>query len=395
MIWFRVREGTVPWGRRAALAIFLLVAAAGRPASADPVQDRFNAAANLIAEEKYEEAARAFEALAGEMPDHRLAPEALFTAGEIREEQLADPAAALALYRKLEATYPDSRPALAASRRARSIGEKIGDQQEGLEPQRRFSEIRERFPDRPEAESIELTEELLREFPDWVGAPSVALWLAEVDLRAGRNDSAMRRYAAAADRYPHSEARFDALLGAGDAALGLGRTSEAESFYRRLEPAGDPSRETLKREALRQLEKVRGRSRLGWLAMLLASVALLGLAGSLLLAARSPRRAVRALWPPPAEAIYLAPVAAILSAVSHTGYQGLGQAVTCVSIAGLVVAWLSGAALAARPAERRLGAALGHGLAAIVVVLAVTYLALLRFELLDAVLDTLRYGPER
>jgi tetratricopeptide (TPR) repeat protein len=379
---------------KAALAIVVLVAAAGR-AAADPVEDRFNAAANLLAEEKYEEAARALEALAGEVPDHRLAPEALFTAAEIREEQLADPAAALALYRKLEATYPDSRPALAASRRAGALGEKIGEQQEGLEPQRRFSQIREQFPDRSEAESIKLTEQLLREFPDWVGAPSVALWLAEVDLRAGRNDSAMRRYAAAADRYPHSEARFDALLGAGDAALGLGRYSEAESFYRRLEPAGDPSRETLKREALRQLDRMRGRSRLGWLASLLATVALLGLAGSLLLATRSPRRAARSLWPPPAEVLYLAPVAAILSAVSHTGYQGLGQSVTCVSLAGVVVAWLSGAGLAARPPERRLGAALCHGLAAIVVVLAVTYLALLRFELLDAVIDTLRYGPER
>ena len=377
------------------LLVFGALALWAGDAAGDPVEDRFNAAANLIAEEKYEEAARALEVLAGEALDHRLAPEALFTAAEIREEHLADPGAALALYRKVESSYPDSRPALAAKRRAEALGKQIGEQQEGLEPQRRFSEIREQFPDRPERESIAMTEQLLREFPDWVGAPSVALWLAEVDLRAGRNDSAMRRYAATADRYPHSEARFDALLGAGDAALGLGRSSEAESFYRRLEPAGDPSRETLKREALRELERVRGRSRLGWLAGLLAAVGLLALAGSLLVAARSPRRAAGALWPPPAEVLYLAPVAAILSLAGYTGYAGLGPAVTWVSIAGVAAAWLSGAGLALRDPARRLAAAIGHALAAVVVVVSVLYVALLRYELLDAILDTLRYGPER
>ena len=390
----RVREGTVRWwGRRAALALVLLAGWA-RSAAADPVEDRFQAAANRIAEERYEEAAAELEALAAGAPDHRLAPEALFTAAEIREEHLADPAAALALYRKVEATYPDSRPALAAARRAAQLDRQIGEAAEGLEPQRRFSEIREGFPDRPEAESIAMTEALLREFPDWVGAPSVALWLAEVDLRAGRTDSAMRRYAAVAERYPHTDARFDALLGAGDAALRLGRTGEAEAFYRRLEPGGDPGRETLKREALRDLERVRGRSRLGWLAALLTLAGILALAGSLLAATRSPRRAARALWPPPSEVLYLAPVAAVLSAAAFTGYAGLGPAVTCISIAGVAAAWLSGAGLAARPG-RRAAAALAHAAAAVVVVAAVAYLALLRFELLDAVLETLRYGPER
>jgi tetratricopeptide (TPR) repeat protein len=383
------------WLRALGLALALVAAAGGRARAADPVEDRFNAAANQIADEKYEEAAAALEALAGEAPDHRLAPEALFTAAEIREEHLADPAAALALYQRIEKTYPDSRPALAAGRRAAAIRKRIGEQAEGLEPQRRFTEIREGFPDRPERETIAMTEALLREFPDWIGAPSVALWLAELDLRAGRYDSAMRRYAAAAERYPHSEARFDALLGAGDAALRLGRTGEAEGFYRRLEPAGDPSRETLKREALRELERVRGRSRLGWLAGILALGGILALAGSLVVAVRSVRRAAGALWPPPAEVLYLAPIAAFLSAASFTGYAGLGPSVTAVSLAGLAVAWLSGAGLAARPPGRRLAAALGHALAAVLVVLAVTYVALLRFELLDAVLDTLRYGPER
>jgi tetratricopeptide (TPR) repeat protein len=360
----------------------------------DPVEDRFNAAANQIGEEQYEQAAADLEALATEAPQHRLAPEALFTAAEIREEHLADPAAALALYRKIQATYPDSRPALAAARRAATIEKQIGKDQEGLEAQQRFTEIREGFPDRPEAESIAMTEALLREFPTWVGAPSVALWLAEVDLRAERFASAMRRYAAAAERYPDSDARFDALLGAGDAALRLGRTGDAERYYGMLEPRGDPSRETLKREALGALEAARGRARLGWLAGILALVGILALAGSLAQATRSARRALRALWPPPSEVVYLAPVAAVLSAAAFTGYAGLGPSVTCISIAGLATAWLSGAGLAAR-SGRRAPAVVIHALVAALVVVAITYLALLRFELLDVVLETLHYGPER
>jgi tetratricopeptide (TPR) repeat protein len=375
------------------VAAALLVAAGGR-AWADPVEDRFNQAANQLAAERYEEAARELEALAAEVPDHRLAPEALFTAAEIREEHLADPAAALDLYDRIQAQYPDSRPALAAARRAGVLKKQIGEGREGLEAQRRFTQIREGFPDRPERESIALTEALLRDFPDWVGAPTVALWLAEVDLRAGRYDSAMRRYAAAAERYPASEARFDALLGAGDAALRLGRTSDAEGYYRRLETRGDPGRETLKREALSALEEARGRSRLGWLAGILALAGFLVLAGSLITATRSVERAARALWPPPGEVLYLAPVAAFLSIASFTGYAGLGPAVTCVSLAGVAVAWLSGAGLAVR-AGRAAAAVIGHAFLAIVIVLAVTYLSLLRFELLDAVLETLRYGPER
>ncbi len=379
------------------LALVLLVAAPAR-AWADPIEDRFNDAANRIAEERYDDAARQLEALAGEAPDHRLAPEALFTAAEIREEHLNDPAAALALYRKIETTYPDSRPALASARRAQAIQKQIGEQQEGLEPQRRFTEIREGFPDRPEEQSIAMTEQLLRDFPDWVGAPSVAMWLAEVDLRAGRVDSAMRRYAAAADRYPTSDARFDALLGATEAALLIGRTSDAQHFIDMMDTAGDPGRQALRRDALRQLSRVEGRSRLALVAALVAAGCLLLLAGSLWRATGSLALAARALWPPPGELLYLAPVAVFLSAAAFTGYEGLGPSVTAICAAGMAAAWLSGAGLAVRratPDARRVAAVVVHSLAACAIVLAVAYCALLRFELLDPVVDTLRNGPDR
>jgi hypothetical protein len=282
---------------------------------------------------------------------------------------------------------------MAAGRRAEKLRKQVGEGEEGLEPQRRFTEIREGFPGRPEAASIAMTEALLAEFPDWVGAPTVAIWLAEIDLRAGRYGHAARRYAAVAERYPISEVRFDALLGAGDASMRLGDFAAAARFYRQLETGGDPGRETLRREALRELERARGRSRFALGAWILALVGILALCATILLATRSARGALRALWPPPGEVLYLAPVAAILSATAFTGYDGLGPAVTTVSLAGVLVAWLSGAGL--RLAAGRIRIVAVHAVAAAAVVVAAIYLALYRNRLIDPVLDTLRFGPDR
>ncbi|HWM85678.1 MAG TPA: hypothetical protein VNO33_07565, partial [Kofleriaceae bacterium] len=76
-----------------AILVFLVV-----EAHADPIEERFAAAANLIAEDREAEAAAALEKLAREAPEHAMAPEALFRAADLFEDRLADPARALALY---------------------------------------------------------------------------------------------------------------------------------------------------------------------------------------------------------------------------------------------------------------------------------------------------------
>jgi tetratricopeptide (TPR) repeat protein len=385
--------------RSIALAAATLALVAG-PAEAapDPIEERFTAASNLIADDRAAEAAAKLEALAREAPDHPLAPEALFSAAELCEERLADPARALALYQEIGRTYPDSRRALAASRRAAALSSQVGTGQEGLDAQRRFLEIRQGFAERPEAESFAMAEALLRDAPNWPGAPAVALWLAGIEARTGRYESALRRYTEAAARYREPEARFDALRGAGDVALHLGRYDEAARHYRAMDARGEPGRAAAIAEALEAVEKARGRSFWLWICAFAAAAGFLALGGSLALAARGPRAALRAMWPPPPEVIYLAPVGAVLSAVSFADYQGLGPAVTIVSIGGLAATWLSGAGLALRRALRGrspVAVILAHAVIAAIAVLAIVYVAVQVNNLLDPVLDTFRYGPER
>ncbi|HLU65456.1 MAG TPA: tetratricopeptide repeat protein [Kofleriaceae bacterium] len=383
----------------ALLPIALLVAAAlaaPRPAHADPVEERFAAAGRLLAEGRHQEAAAALEALAREAPDHRLAPEALFSAGEIREDRLAQPARALALYEEIVRAHPSSRPAVAAGRRARRLRAQIGEDGGGAAAQRRFAEIQQGFPDRPESESIAQAEALLREEPSWPGAVRVALWLAEIDLRAGRIESALRRYAEAAERWPDPDARFEAHLGAADAALRLGRLDDAERHARALQPGDDIGRQTVAREMLGEVTTARRRAGWQWVAIGVTAAGLVALIASLLLAARSPGRAARALWPPPPEVLYLAPVAALLAIAGYTDYEGLGPAVTIVGAAGLAVAWLSGAGLALRRTRGRpVAAAILHILASLATVAAVFYIAVYQTGLLTPVLATLQSGPDR
>ncbi len=373
----------------------LAVLAFNRAASADPIQDRFAAAANLIAANREAEAATQLEALAREAPNHSLAPEAMFTAAELYEEKLADPAKALALYKELGRLYPDSRRALAASRRAEGLAAQVGTEPGGVDAQRRFMTIRQGFAERPQAESIRMAEQLLRDQPDWAGAPAVAMWLASLEARAGRYDSAMRRYLKAAEQFSEPEARFDALRGAGDMALHLARYDDAERYYRMMDARGEAGRRIAIDEALAAVTEARGRSTWFWTSAAIAAAGLLFLIVSLLRAARGRGVALRAMWPPPTEVLYLVPAGALLSAVSYTDFQGLGPAVTIVSTGGVLAAWISGAGLALRRGgPHRAAFAVAHAAAAGIAVLALLYVAVYTTDLIDPVVDTLRYGPE-
>jgi hypothetical protein len=379
-----------------ALALSAALAAVAAEVRADPVSDRFTAAVNRIGEGREAEAAAELAALARDEPDHELAPEALFSAAELYEDRLADPARALALYRELGERYPDSRRSLAASRRAAALSAQTAGGADAVEAQRRFLVIRQGFAGRPEAESFAMADALVREHPGWAGAPAVALWVAAIEARQGRYAIALRRYLDAAERYPVPEVRFDALRGAGDMALRLGRYDEAARHYRALDPGDDPGRRAAIDEALGQVVSARGRSR--WFALSASAVGagFLALVISLVVAARSPRVALRSLWPPPTEVLYLVPVALILGALSWADFQGLGPAVTAISTAGTASAWISGAALGLR---RRRGSRMGvavavHALAAALAVIGMVYAAMYENELIDPILDTIRFGPE-
>ena len=95
-----------------AAAIGLLAAPAARADDAT----RFDAAMAELATAPTA-AVASLEALAHDAPTSPLAPEALLLAARAAEEQLGDPARALAIYDAIVARYPDARAAVAAGRR--------------------------------------------------------------------------------------------------------------------------------------------------------------------------------------------------------------------------------------------------------------------------------------
>lgn len=358
---------------------------------------RFDAAARAMSEGAARPAADDFVRLAEDHPDHPLAAEALFSAARLYEERLAEPARALALYRALVEAYPQSRTALAASRRAEALAGQIGPGGQGEAALARFTELLQGFSADSEAATIAAVETLLAEHPGWAGTPRALLWLAQVHRRAGRHDEALARYVEIGEDWPDSDEASHAWRGAGDMAARLGRFDEAAGLYERMPVAGDPARQRSLEDAREGLAQERLRAHAYRACFAVIALVIAGLLASLALTAGSARQALRALAAVPTEVVFMLPIAALLSAVSFTGHPSIGPAVTLVCAGGLVLAWLSGAGL---ELARRRGADAGrlrpllHAAAVAVAVLALCYIALHRGHLLDMIVETVRFGPD-
>jgi hypothetical protein len=142
-----------------------------------------------------------------------------------------------------------------------------------------------------------------------------------------------------------------------------------------------------------------GRRRARWYvgAWLALAGTLAALIGSLVEAAlRSPPGRRRAVLRPPIEVAYLAPVAAVLIGVAFTAHRLIAPAVAAISAGGVALSWLSGAALEQLRVDgraRRLRT-VGHIAACVVAVAALAYIALTRDGLIDALIETVRFGPD-
>jgi len=316
---------------------------------------------------------------------------ALFRAGQVCEDALADPARALALYERLVRELPDVGLAIAASRRIERLREQVGA---GAEHAREAAELAALIAGAdllPPAEVDRRARALVD--AAWPGAPEAALWHAEWLRRSRRLAEAAAQFDAIAARWPASPHAAQALRGAAGTALDARDWGRAAELARRL-PAAEPADRVLRDELLEAA--ARGGRRGHWyaLAWLGLAVAVSGLAVSFaeaLLRAPRPRR-VR----PPLELLFLAPVAAVLVGVALTTHELIAPAVLLVSAGGLVLAGLSGATLdllAARgqPLGRR---ALLHAALCAAAIAALLYIALTRGDLLDMVIETVRFGPE-
>jgi hypothetical protein len=221
----------------------------------------------------------------------------------------------------------------------------------------------------------------------WVAAhadsPAVPLaryWQAQSFVRESRYDDA-DRVLAGVESAP-TDIRWDARLMRADLQLAQRHWSEAEASYRAV---GAPAGSRWEYEANRRGEVARssGQRQHGvWLIV----AALLGLALFRVVSLR------RALWPPPEELVYAAPLLVVMAIAAAPRVPEERFAVLAVAFAAAPLLWINGAWLRARPLPplRRAGeAVLGLAQAA-----GVVFCAVVVSGLWDSVVNTWMAGVE-
>jgi hypothetical protein len=311
----------------------------------------------------------------------------LFAAGRACEDRLHDPARALAIYDRIVRELPDAGISIAAGRRIEQLKGVREHAQEASE----LATIVATADKLPRDEVVRRTEALIA--AAWPGAVDAALWLADWQCRTTDFAAAQRRYTQVLERWPNAPQHRLALRNAAGCAIDARNWSLAEHFARQL-PTGDEIDRAVRADLLEAAARGRRRNSfyvVAWIGLALAIAGLLASLADAVLRGGRRRPALR----PPIEVMFLAPVAAVIVAVSFTAHRAIAPAVLRISIVGLALAWLSGAALdLARARGRSVRArAIGHVVACAVGVIAIGYIAVTRDGLLDMLAETVRFGP--
>ena len=355
---------------------------AARPAAADPLVDRLANAGDD---------ARMLDAAVARIEAAEVDADALLAAGRACEDRLADPARALRLYERLLAAAPDTRAAVTARRLASGLRAELGAAGDHAAEARELAQLVADADALPAADVDRRADALAARA--WPGAPAAALWLANWQQRAERCPDARPRFDAIVARWPDTPAAIGALRGAARCALDAHAWSEAEALAARL-PVAVAADRIVQADLAHAAARGRLRDRLvifAWL-VIVAVVGGLGLA-----VARATRgQPLRARLRPPLEALYLAPVVGVLIAIARLATPASAPAIALIALGGFVLATLSGATLAARRAAGHPVRARGlvQAAACALAVVALVFIALLRTDLLDQLMATLRTGPE-
>jgi hypothetical protein len=105
------------------------------------------------------------------------------------------------------------------------------------------------------------------------------------------------------------------------------------------------------------------------------------------------------MWPrlrPPVEVWFLAPIAAVVVAIAFAAQRVIAPAVARITITGVALTWLSGAALDLLRSRGRTTRArsLVHAAACMLGILAIAYVSVVRDGLLDMLVETVKSGPD-
>jgi len=347
-------------------------------------EDDFYRAVALAKEGQPAAAARAMRRVAD--GDDAFADDALAELARVDEEQLADPVAALAAWEELVRRFPQSRLAVKAEKRAGALREALGPGGAAAPAVAEWQKILNAFGSVPHAESLARAEALLAAHPDFGGAPQVAYWIGTVLEQDGDPAAALARWREVATRWPTSEWAARAQRRIGDILLGRGAIDGAEAAYRAAGSA----------DGLARIARERFRERLAAGAWALLVLLAVGAAVEARRLAGSTRGAAALLARPPAEALYLLPVAAIIVGAGLTENWAIGHALVFICAGGLVVAWLSGALLEGARSRGPVGwrRVATHVLAATLAIAAICYISVTRERLADMLVETIRFGPD-
>ena len=369
------------------------VASPRRPPEASRGQARFEAALRLYTAGQNPDlagaaaAATALEQLAHELPQDEIAPEAIFEAAQLYDEQLGRPEQAQRLYAELVAAYPNSRLVRRAESRLAHLGQGL---RTGAFALTRFQQI-VRSTKEDSAERIAQLQALLRERPDFALADHALYLLGSAQLRSGQVALATATFAILPAKFPTSEWTAYAHKAQADALTAKGQCGPARVHLRALLAHHGAVWSSAAEEGLQQCAELEHR-RL-WARVALAYLLLLAL--TLLVRAR------RTLWPPPFEVYYYVPVAAVLVLISLGVKSGM-YLLPVLLLAGLGAGlnWLAAAAAQRAVADKPPGVArralrVITGLAwRILAVAAICYLVVDTQGLFDLLVETVRNGAD-
>lgn len=357
-------------------------------------QARFEAALRLYTAGKSPDAAgasaaaAALEQLARELPQDEIAPEALFEAAQLSDEQLGRPEQAQKLYAELLQRYPSSRLVRRAESRLAQLRQGL---RTGADVLTRFQHIL-RTTQESSADRIRELAALARERPEFALADQTLYLLASAQLRAGQEAAAAATFSALESRFPASEWTAYGHKAQADALIEKGACTKARTHLAALAQRQGLIWTSAAAEGFAHCRELDHR-RL-WLRLAL------GYLGVLLLGLLAKGR--RMLWPPPFEVFYYTPVAAFMVLVSLAIKGGL-YLVPVLLLAGLGVAlnWLGAAAAAQRAAAGQRGGPLrqlahvGIGLLLrALAAAAICYVVIDTQGLFDLLMETVRNGAD-